>query len=402
MSRPDEPPLHPATIATHAGSDPFAQHGAVNPPVYHASTLLFPTVAALEAAALDRFGDFRYGRLGTPTTRALERAIAQIEGGHCAVNVPSGLAAVAIALLACVNAGEHVLMTDSAYGPSREFCRRTLRRFGVETTFYDPLIGAGIASLIRPNTRVVYVESPGSLTFEVQDVPAIAAAAHAAGAVVIMDNTWATPIFFRPFERGADIVVHAATKYIAGHSDAMLGLIIANAANADRVRLLWADFGAAAGPDDVYLGLRGLRTLHTRMQRHYANALEVAQWLARRPEVAEVVYPALPGARGHALWKRDFTGASGLFTIVLKPAPKSAIDAMLDGMRLFRMGYSWGGFESLILPIDPRRGRVASDWQPAGPCLRLHVGQEDPADLVADLHQGFIRLAQRGSTGDSA
>jgi cystathionine beta-lyase len=300
-----------------------------------------------------------------------------------------------------LQAGDHLLMSDSAYGPAREFARRVLSRFGVEVTFYPPLAGAGIASLLRPNTRVVYAESPGSLSFEVQDMAAIAAAAHAGGATLVMDNTWATPLYFRPFEHGVDVVIHAGTKYIAGHSDAMLGVILANGATAEPLRRMWADLGAAAGPDEMYLGLRGLRTLATRMQRHYASALEVAEWLAGRPEVAEVIYPALPGSRGHELWERDFKGASGLFSVVLHPVPKAAVDAMLDGMGLFRMGYSWGGFESLILPIDPARGRATGSWSASGPMLRLHVGLEDTADLVADLHQGLARLAKSASTGDT-
>jgi cystathionine beta-lyase len=383
----------PATTVIHAGSDPAAQHGAVNPPVYHASTILFPTVAALEAAAGKRFGGVRYGRLGTPTTYALEAAVAELEGGHGAMVVPSGLAAVSVALLACVQAGDHVLMTDSVYGPTRALCRGLLTRFGVETTFYDPLLGGGIEALMKPNSRVVYVESPGSLTFEVQDIPAIAAAAHAAKAVVIMDNTWATPLLFRALDHGVDISIHAATKYIVGHSDAMLGVIVCNAATHERVRTTWADLGMTAGPDDVYLGLRGLRTLAARLERHARSAMEVANWLQLQPEVEEVIYPALPGSRGHALWRRDFKGASGLFTIILKPVAKAAVDALLDGMRLFKMGWSWGGFESLILPIHPESVRTATIWQAAGPCLRLHVGLEDPRDLIADLEDGFARLA---------
>jgi cystathionine beta-lyase len=389
-----DPADHPATRVAHLGSDPARQHGAVNPPVYHASTIIFESVAELEAAMSDRFADFRYGRLGTPTSRALETAMAELEGGTRAMLVPSGLAAIGIVLMASLKAGDHLLMTDSAYGPARHFASRVLTRFGVETTFYDPLAGPGIASLMRPNTRVVYLESPGSLTFEVQDVPALAAAAHAHGARVIMDNTWATPLFFRPLEHGVDVVVHAATKYIAGHSDTMLGIIVTNAEAEADIRHFWADLGASAGPDDIYFGLRGLRTLAARMQQHYASALEVASWLTGRPEVREVIYPALPGSRGHDLWRRLYNGASGLFGVVLQPCPKPAVDAMLDGMRLFRMGWSWGGFESLIVPIEPGRIRATASWQAGGPCLRLHVGLEDPADLVADLQSGLHRLAK--------
>jgi cystathionine beta-lyase len=324
----------------------------------------------------------------------LEAAVAELEGGAGAMVVPSGLSAAAVALFACVRSGDHVLMADSVYGPTRGFCRSILSRFGVETTFYDPLLGGGIAALMHPNTRVVFCESPGSLTFEVQDIPAIAAAAHAAGALVLMDNTWATPLLFRAFDHGVDISIHAATKYIAGHSDAMLGLVVCNSATHERVRTTWADLGLTAGPDDVYLGLRGLRTLDARLERHQRSAIEIANWLCQQSEVAEVIYPALPGARGHELWRRDFKGASGLFTVILKPAPKAAVDALLDGMRLFKMGWSWGGFESLILPIHPETTRSATTWVPGGPCLRLHIGLEDPRDLTADLRAGLARLGE--------
>ncbi|WP_374444455.1 cystathionine beta-lyase [Stella sp.] len=381
------------TLLTHLGSHPRDNHGAVNPPVYHASTITFPTVAARDAARAKKFEGVTYGRSGTPTMFALEEALAGVEGGYRAMLVSSGLAAITVALLAFVKAGDHVLVADTVYGPCRNLCEKVLKRFGVEVTYYDPLIGGGIAALIQPNTRVVYCESPGSLTFEIQDIPAIAAAAHARGVKVLHDNTWGTPYFFPSFERGVDVSIHAATKYIVGHSDAMLGAIVTNQECFLPVRQSMADLGYCAGPDDVYFGLRGLRTMAVRLKQHQENALSVATWLRDRPEVAEVLYPALPGAPGHELWKRDFLGACGLFSIVLHPAAKPGVDAMLDGMRLFAMGASWGGFESLILPSHPEDLRTATKWQGAGPVLRLHIGLEDPADLIADLADGFQRMA---------
>jgi cystathionine beta-lyase len=284
-------------------------------------------------------------------------------------------------------------MVDSCYGPARTFCEKVLTRYGIATTYYDPLIGEDIAHLMRPNTKVVYVESPGSLTFEVQDVPAIAEAAHQAGAKVLMDNTWASPWLFPSFARGVDVSIHAATKYIVGHSDVMLGAVITTEEMYLPVRTMAANLGHCAGPDDAYYALRGLRTLSVRLERHQKNALEVARWLRSRPEVARVLYPALPEDPGHALWKRDFTGASGLFGVVLKPAPKAAVYAMIDALDLFGIGSSWGGFESLILPTEPERGRTATRWAAEGPTLRLHIGLEDPQDLIEDLDRGFHRLA---------
>jgi cysteine-S-conjugate beta-lyase len=385
------------TLLTHLGCDPEANHGVVNPPVYHASTITFSTLADMEAARPKRFqGTTSYGRYGTPTHFALETAVAAIEGGYRGVLVPSGLAAVTTALLGVVGPGDHLLMVDTVYGPTRGFCDGMLKRLGVETTYYDPSLGAGVAELMRPNTKAVYVESPGSLTFEVQDIPAIAAAAHQAGAVVLMDNTWGTPLYFKAFAHGVDVSIHAGTKYIVGHSDAMLGVINTTEPLFLKVRETAADLGMVVGPDDVYLALRGLRTLSVRLERHQRSALTIAAWLQTHPAVAQVLYPALPGAPTHDLWRRDFTGASGLFGVVLKPAPVAAVRAMIDGMGLFRIGASWGGFESLILPADPKKIRTATVWEAAGPTIRLHVGLEDPADLIADLQHGFDRLAQTG------
>src|ERR1700730_9706160 len=382
------------TLLTHLGRNPEAQHGAINPPVYHASTILSKNMAEWENRRDPRvhFGVVRYGLSGTPTTFALEELLARIEGGYRAAIVGSGLAAITAPLQGCLSQGDHLLMVDSAYGPARNFCNRVLTRCGIETTYYDPLIGEGIAKLMRPNTKVVYVESPGSLTFEVQDVPAIAAVAHQHGARVMMDNTWATPYLFRSFEHGVDVSIHAATKYIGGHSDVMLGAVITNEESWLPVRSAVADLGHCAGPDDIFFGLRGMRTLSVRLERHERNALEVARWLQTRPEVSRVLYPALPEDTGHALWKRDFLGASGLFGVVLKPAPKEAVYACIDALDLFGIGASWGGFESLIQPAYPERIRTAARWQGEGPLVRLHIGLEDPQDLIEDLERGFHQL----------
>ncbi len=376
------------TRVAHAGRDPKRFHGFVNTPIYRGSTVLFPTLEALEA----NDQEFTYGRLGTPTVRALEEALAELEGGHATLLTPSGLSAIATTFLALVSSGDHVLVSDSVYRPTRRFCDHVLRRLGVATTYYDPCIGAGIEALIQPNTKIVFTESPGSQTFEVQDLPAIAAVAHKKGARVVLDNTWATPLFFKPFDHGADVSIQAATKYIVGHADAMLGTITSNAETAPLIARCHDDLGLCPGPEDVYLGLRGLRTLGVRLARHQASGIEIAKWLQARPEVQRVLHPALPSDPGHALWKRDFTGASGLFSIVLKPVPHKALAAMLDGLELFGMGYSWGGFESLIIPFDPRAYRSATAWNEKGPALRLHIGLEEVDDLKADLEAGFARL----------
>ena len=380
------------TLLTTAGRNPEANFGIVNPPVYHASTVLFPTLDALEAAQRQRQpGKVYYGRNGTPTTFALEDAVAAIEGGYRAIAVGSGVAAITAAILAFVKAGDHILIVDSVYGPTRRFCDTVLARFGVETTYYDPLIGGDIANLMRPTTRLVLLESPGSLTFEVQDVPAIVAAAKAAGAATVMDNTWATPLYFKPLAHGVDVSVQAGTKYIGGHSDVMLGMITATEAAYSRVRSAVNDLGHHAAPDDCYLALRGLRTMSVRLKRHHETGLALARWLAERPEVTRVRHPALPSDPGHALWRRDFTGASGLFAFELEPTPRHALAAMLDHLGLFGMGYSWGGYESLLIPADPRQFRTARPWQAQGPLLRVHAGLEDPEDLIADLDRALAR-----------
>jgi cysteine-S-conjugate beta-lyase len=388
-----KPKHSPATDLAHLGRDPGRHLGAVNTPVYRATTIVFDSVADLESAMKGTYPGVAYGLHGMPTVTDLQSAFATLEGGHAALAVPSGLAAITLALLGTTGAGDHVLVSDSVYGPTRRFCENQLRRLGVVVSYYDPLIGGDIGREMRTNTRVVYVESPGSLSFEVQDIPAIAAAAHEQGALVMLDNTWATPLGFPAFARGVDISVHAGTKYLGGHADVLIGLITCSEATFPRLHRLWTDMGVTASVDDCFLALRGLRTLDLRLQRHTESALAIARWLRERDEVAEVIFPALPGSRGYPLWQRDFTGACGLFAVVLKPVSKARIDAMLDGMRLFKMGFSWGGFESLILPIHPERSRTATRWEALGPCLRLHVGLEGVEDLIADLADGFARLA---------
>jgi cystathionine beta-lyase len=364
--------------------------------VYHASTILSPTLESLRGRGARRFdkGVYTYGRHGTPTQGALEEAVAALEGGYRTVVLGSGVAAINASILAFVKAGDHVLMVDCVYGPARRFCDAFLKRFGVETTYFDPGVGGDIAKLIRDNTRVVYTEAPGSQTFEMQDIPAIAAAARARSAVTIMDNTWSGGVYFKPFTHGVDVSVQSATKYIGGHSDLMMGTITTTEAVWRQVRQAAADYGAPSGPDDAYLALRGLRSIKVRMARHHETGLKIARWLQTRPEVARVLHPALPGDPGHAIWKRDFTGACGLFAFVLKKVPEPALAAMLDGLELYGMGASWGGFESLILPSEP--ARTATKWEPEGPLLRVHAGLEDPDDLIADLARGFERLAGHG------
>ena len=381
----------PETILVSAGRMSETHFGAVNTPVYRASTILFPDLATLEG----RGQSYTYGRRGTPSSRSLEEALCALEGGARTVLVPSGLNACATAILSVVGAGDHLLMVDSCYEPSRDFCDRQLSRFGVETTYYPPT--ADITPYLKPNTKAVFCESPGSLTFEVQDIPAIARAAHAhdngsGGVSVLMDNTWATPLLFPALAHGVDLSIQAVTKYISGHADVMMGAITANPSHANRLVQFHGASGLFSGGDDIYLALRGLRTLAVRLKRHQETAMTLALWLKARPEVTRILYPALPGDPGHALWQRDFKGACGLFGFELKPVSKAALAAFLDGMAHFGMGWSWGGFESLIVPAHIRR--TVSAFPAEGPVLRVQAGLEDADDLIADLDKGFARLKE--------
>ncbi|MGN8116081.1 cystathionine beta-lyase [Labrys sp. 22185] len=375
------------------GREPSEYHGFVNPPVYHGSTVLAPTTKDL----INHTPRYSYGRRGNPTSDALEEALKTLDGSAGVVLCPSGLSAVSTALLSCLSAGDHLLMVDSTYQPTRQLCDKVLGRFGIETTYYDPLIGAGIETLIRPNTKAVYLEAPGSQSFEMQDVPAIAEVAHRHGATVLLDNTWATPLFFDAFGHGIDLSIQAGTKYIVGHSDAMFGVVSASRKAWPALKGFHGDSGQCVAPDDIYLAMRGLRTMGVRLRQHQESALRVAKWLAKRPEVQRVLHPALEGDPGHAIWKRDFKGSSGLFSIVLQSAPMEAISAFLDDLKFFGLGYSWGGYESLALPFDCKTYRSATSWDPGGPCVRLHIGLEDVADLIGDLDAGLARFrAARG------
>ena len=396
MTKPSDnstqkPDFKVETRLTTGGRDPFAHHGYVNTPVYHASTLLYRTAEDY----LAHRGHYQYGRRGTPTSEALETALREIEGNACAgvALLPSGLAAISTAMLAVLRSGDNVLVTDSVYGPTRRFCDSVLVRFGITTTYYDPLIGGEIAKLMQKNTRAVFLESPGSLSFEIQDVPAVAAVAHTRGALVLMDNTWASPLYFRALEKGVDLSIQSGTKYIGGHSDVMLGTVSANEAAWPQLKDMVFSSGLCVGPDDLYLGLRGLRTMGVRLARHQQSGLAVARWLQARPEVLRVEHPALPSHPGHAIWKRDFTGACGLFSIVFKPVPQEAVFAFLNALHLFGMGASWGGYESLAIPFDCTAVRTATKWAPGGPTVRFHIGLEDVGDLIADLEKGFAAYA---------
>jgi cystathionine beta-lyase len=390
MAKPPKSPIKPETRLVTAGRDTKGQHGFVNPAVYHASTVLYPTAEDLVAHR----SRYQYGRRGTPTSEALEQALAAIEGDGCAgvALLPSGLAAISTALLSVADAGDHILVSDSVYRPTRNFCEGVFKRMGVETTYYDPLIGADIAKLFKPNTRAVFVEAPGSQSFEMQDIPAIAAVAHDKGAVVLMDNTWATPLYFRALDKGVDLSIQAGTKYIGGHSDIMFGCVSANAKTLPTLKTVVTTMGLCVGPDDMYLALRGLRTMAVRLQRHNESGLRVARWLESRPEVLRVLHPGLESNPGYQIWQRDFSGACGLFSLVLKPTSDKSVHAFLNELTLFGMGFSWGGFESLVILFDCSEYRTATKWTPGGPTLRLHIGLEDPDDLIADLERGFAAL----------
>ncbi len=384
------------TRVVGAGRRPEWTQGIVNPPVWRASTILYDTVADLRAAgARDTHHRLFYGRRGTPTQWSLADALTELEpGAEATLLYPSGVAAIASTLLALLSPGDHLLIPDSVYDPTRGFANTMLKRMGVETSFYDPLAGAEIAALCRPNTRAIFLETPGSLTFEVQDVPAIVEVAKARGIATVLDNTWATPLLFPAIERGIDYAVLACTKYVVGHSDVMLGSVTAAEGRYAALRDATYQLGQTASPDDAWLGARGLRTMAVRLDQHGRAALRIAEWLKTRPEVARVLHPALPECPGHDLFVRDFKGASGLFSFVLNGGDEKARAALIDGLALFGIGYSWGGFESLALPIDPQRFRTVTEWRAEGPAVRLQIGLEDPEDLIADLERGLARFAE--------
>lgn len=382
------------TRFVHAGSDPRQQHGYVNPPVHRASTVLYENVAEMDASQTDPLKRDMpvYGRFGTPTSRAFEAALTELEGGHATVVTCSGLSAITTALLSYVRAGDHILVSDSVYLPTRKFCD-SLAGLGVKAEYYAPGVGRAIEELIRPDTRMVYLESPGSTTFEVQDVPAITGVCRSRGVVTVIDNTWATPAFCRPLELGADVVVHSATKYLTGHADSILGAIVCTEDSFAPVRGAAIRLGQCASADDVYLGLRGLRTLGVRLGQHQRQALELARWVSKQEGVVSVLYPALPEHPGHELWLRDFSGAVGLFGMELEPRfGTSAVHALLGRLRLFGLGHSYGGYESLIVPTDPVGHRLPGTWAGRGPLLRVHVGFEDLDDLKEDLATGLRAL----------
>jgi len=379
----------PETRLVEAGRRKAWTQGIVNPAVWRASTILFDSVADMEAANPPRDGVLHYGRNGTPTIWALCEALTDLEPGAAATRLyPSGSAAVAGALLAVLEAGDELLMVDSAYGPTRALCESVLKRFGVTTRYYDPMVGAGIADLVGDRTRAIFMESPGTHSFEVQDVPAICAVARARGLITLIDNTWATPLFFRAIAAGVDLSILACTKYVGGHADLMLGSVTTTEAFAGRLEKARRVLGQTAGPDDAWLALRGLRTLDVRLRRHEENGLKVARWLSGQDRVGRVLHPALPDCPGHEIWARDFTGATGLFSFVLD-GDEAARTRLIDSLDLFGIGYSWGGFESLAVPADPVRTATRADY--GGPLVRLHVGLEHADDLIADLASALAR-----------
>jgi cysteine-S-conjugate beta-lyase len=387
--------LKPATRVVVGGRSKIHTGPVVNPPVWRASTILYDDVASLkQGASANADGHFFYGRRGTPTQWSLAEALTKLEpGAHGTMLYPSGVAAVAAALLSVLSPGDHLLMVDSAYDPTRNLCEGFLKRFGVSTTYYDPLIGAGMEALVQPNTRAIFMESPGSLTFEVQDVPALVAVAKAHGITTLLDNTWATSLFFKPLSLGVDLSILAATKYIVGHSDVMAGAVTANAQCWSALRQTSQQLGQVLSPDDAYLAARGLRTLDVRLERHQSSALTIARWLEAQPEVENVLHPALPSCPGHEIWQRDFTGSTGLFSFILKAGGDKERAAMIDALSLFGIGYSWGGYESLALPVNPESFRTATAWPFKCRTVRLQIGLEHPDDLIADLRVGLDAYA---------
>jgi len=387
MTEKHHPALKPDTVLTHAGRDPGANRGYVNTPVYRGSTIVFPTLDALE----DPTPRYDYGRTGNPSSAAVEDIVTELEGAAGTLLAPSGLSAISLALMTVLKAGDELLVSDSAYQPTRRVSDGVLSRFGVAVRYYDPRLGARIADLFTDKTRAIFAESPGSLTFEVQDLPAIAAAARPRGIAVVVDNSWATPLFYRPLALGADIVVHAGTKMFVGHSDTMIGTASATPRWMKALKDTHLRLGLCASPDDCFITARGLRTLGVRMREHSAHSTEIAAWLEKQPGVARVIHPALLSHPDHAIWKRDFTGAGSVFSIELEPKTRTALAAMVDHLELFGMGWSWGGYESLALPIHPEKARSATKWSAAGPMLRLHIGLEAVEDIKADLAAGLAR-----------
>jgi cystathionine beta-lyase len=389
LSKPEFARLREKTRLALAGRDPTDSYGFVNPPIVRGSTVVYPNTQDF----LVRKARYTYGTQGNPTIDALLAAVNTMEGGAGSVVVPSGLLACTLPMLAMLSAGDHILVTDSVYRPTRIFCDRMLPRYGIEVSYYDPAVGADIAALFRPNTKAVWTEAPGSQTFEMQDIPAIVAAAHARDVLVMMDNTWATPLFFDAHAFGVDLSVQAGTKYFAGHSDVLIGTVSARTAELyKRLREAWETLGLIIAPEDAFLTLRGIRTMAVRLKEQMPAGIAMANWLAARPEVARVLHPALPSDPGHAIWKRDFTGATSLFAIELHPVSMKAVAAMLDDLTLFGMGASWGGYESLVLPFDCTAYRTATKPGFKGPTIRLHIGLEDLEDLKEDLDAGFARL----------
>ena len=370
--------------------------GIVNPPVWRASTILYDSIADLRAAAgKDTHHRLFYGRRGTPTQWSLADALTELEpGAEATFLYPSGVAAIAAALLSVLSPGDELLLPDSCYDPTRGLANGLLKRMGIATTFYDPLIGVGIAALIGPATKAAFLESPGSLTFEVQDLPAIVGVAKDRGLATLLDNTWATPLRLPAIAMGIDLSILACTKYIAGHSDVMLGSVTAAPSHWKALRDTSFQLGQTVSADDAYLAARGLRTMAVRLDRHEASALRIAEWLKTRPEVARVLHPALPDCPGHEHFLRDFKGGTGLFAFILNGGTEASRAALIDGLEHFGIGYSWGGFESLAIPVDPARYRTATKWSAEGPAIRLQIGLEDPDDLIADLEAGLARHSQ--------
>lgn len=378
----------------HLGRNPAISGRAVNLPIYQSSTMLFDTLAEFEQAREERYeqGVLYYGRYGNPASFELEAMMAALEGGDGCISLSSGLTAVTVAIMAAAKAGSHVLVADNVYGPTRMFCDNVLTRYGVEVTYFDPMIGGGLSAMMRDDTSAVVFEAPGSGTFEVPDIRSIAAVARAQGAVSVLDATWATPVFCQPLNLGVDVVVHSGSKYLSGHADAMIGFIVCRSAHYSEMRKMALAFGDRAGANDIFLALRGLRTLELRMRRHQDSGMKVASWLAEQSAVARILHPAFESCPGHEFWQRDFSGAGGLFSVVLNPVGEDQVRSFIDGLKMFSVGLSWGGFESLALPVNPSSMRTATEWSAEGPLVRFNIGNEDPDSLIEDLGQAVRHL----------